>query len=71
MTIPANVQDLLRPEPKRDRWGRYIVAGSKGGKGKGYTRHHHEDVQRRSDLADQTRSPSAAKRPDLIAGPPT
>ena len=72
MTIPANVQDLLRPEPKRDRWGRYIVAGSKGGKGKGYTRvttltKTCSDTFGLTEWIKRVVAVGIAKRPDLIA----
>ena len=72
MSITPTAQDLLRPEPKRDRWGRYVVAGVKGGKGKGYTRvttltKTCSDTFNLTEWAKRVVAVGVAKRPDLIA----
>lgn len=72
MSITPTAQDLLRPEPKRDRWGRYVVAGVKGGKGKGYTRvttltKTCSDTFHLTEWAKRVVAVGVAKRPDLIA----
>ena len=72
MSITPTAQDLLRPEPKRDRWGRYVVAGVKGGKGKGYTRvttltKTCSDTVGLTEWAKRVVAVGVAKRPDLIA----
>jgi hypothetical protein len=36
MTI--DLAAAVRPEPKRDRWGRYLITPASGGKARGYTR---------------------------------
>ncbi len=38
MTISATVDQLTRPEPKRDRWGRYLIVPTAGGKARSHTR---------------------------------
>lgn len=72
MTIPASVDDLLRPEPKRDRWGRYLIASPTGGKPKGYTRvttltKTCSDTHGLTEWIKRVVAVGMAKRPDLIA----
>lgn len=72
MSITPTAQDLLRPEPKRDRWGRYLVADPKGGKGKGYTRvttltKTCSDTHGLTEWIKRVVAVGIAKRPDLIA----
>ncbi len=65
--------DLLRPEPKRDRWGRYLITPADGGNAKAHTRATTwaktlEDTYSLEQWGNRMIVLGLASRPDLIAG---
>ncbi len=72
MTITTDAQQLTRPEPKRDRWGRYMIAPSAGGKAVGHTRvttfaKSIADTHNLTEWAKRNVALGMAQRPDLVA----
>ena len=64
--------DLGRPEPRRDRWGRYLVLPPEGGKPVGYTRATTiakalEDQSSLINWRSRMTAIGLAQRPDLLA----
>lgn len=69
----TTVAQLLRPEPKRDRWGRYEIVPRDGGKAKAHTRATTwaktlEDTYNLESWGNRMLALGLASRPDLLAG---
>lgn len=72
MTIDQNALDALRPEPKRDQWGRYKIIPAAGGKAVGHSRvttfaKAIAETHNLTEWAKRNVALGMAKRPDLVA----
>ncbi len=72
MTISATVDQLTRPEPKRDRWGRYLIVPTAGGKARSHTRvttfaKSIADTYNLTEWAKRNVALGMAQRSDLVA----
>lgn len=72
MTIDPKATEALRPEPKRDQWGRYKIVPAAGGKPVGHSRvttfaKAVADTHNLTEWAKRNVALGMAKRPDLVA----
>lgn len=72
MTIDQSALDVLRPEPKRDQWGRYKIIPAAGGKAVGHSRvttfaKAIAETHNLTEWAKRNVALGMAKRPDLVA----